>query len=93
MNQLSLVDVLTVVVMLAAAWSALCRVRLMVHRVTRIEVFLAHASIFLALCAALLWPGYGRLLLAAGILAFFLLGTHRWRHGAPEGTRKPLQDA
>jgi hypothetical protein len=93
MNQVNLVDFLTVIALMAAAWSTLCRVRLMMHGVTRIEVFLAHFCIFLGLAAALLWPAYGRLSLGAGILAFFLLGTHRWRNGAPEGTRKPLQDA
>lgn len=33
------------------------------------------------------WPGYGAVTAAAALLAYLLLGLHRWRHGAPPGTR------
>ena len=86
---MNIIDFLTMAMLLAAGWSIICRVRMMSQGQTRAEVIGAHFALFAAISAAVLWPAYGRLVLGAGLLVFVLLGAHRWRHGAPEGTRKP----
>lgn len=72
---------------LASIWSILCRVSQMKSGVTRPIVFVQHALLALAVMAYLLFPRLGPTALLAGISAFLLLGSHRWKDGAPEGTK------
>ncbi len=85
---------LTLAFILAAVWAVLCRVNAMQHGVTRWPVFAQHAALGLSMVAALLLPAeWGRTSLAAGVCVFLLMGAHRWRNGAPAGTRRDGDDA
>lgn len=81
----SLIAVLTI----SAIWSIICRVRYMDPKRTRRAVFIQHAALALGLFGALLLPSpHSKLGLVAGVFIFLLLGSSRWKHGAPKGTDK-----
>lgn len=84
---------LTLALTLAAIWAVVCRINAMQAGVTRVAVFAQHAILGLALFGGLLLPpDWGRAALVAGVAIYLLMGSPRWRDGAPEGTRKPRSE-
>lgn len=55
--------------------------------ITRPVIFVQHGALALCVLAYLLFPRLGPTVLLAGISAFLLLGSHRWKDSAPEGTK------
>lgn len=72
----------------------LCRVDKMLLGHTRLEVFLQHAALAVALFASIIlqfteFEDWAPAAMYAGVVAFLLFGTGRWRHGPPPGTTRP----
>lgn len=67
-------------------WSTVCRARHM-DDCTLPEVRWQHGLLNAFALASLVFSEWAAPLLAAGASIFLLLGSHRWRHDAPAGTR------
>ena len=67
-------------------WSTVCRARHMDDG-TLFEVRWQHGLLNACALASLVFSEWSAPLLAAGASVFLLLGSHRWRHSAPAGTR------
>jgi len=79
----------TTTAILGALISVIGRIGHMHKGQTRVSVFIQHLVLGAGLALALaLPPKYAVAPLALGIGLFLSIGGHRWRHGAPEGTRK-----
>lgn len=79
--------IISLVLILAATWSVMCRVNQMQHGVTKFVVFAQHAALGLGLVGGLvLPPEWGRVSLAGGVFLFLLASSKRWHHQAPPGT-------
>lgn len=86
----TVLSALTVSALLGAFWAVACRLYLMHPTETRPAVAAAHFALGVGVASALFLPGkWGDAGLAMGVLMFLLAGSHRWRDGAPEGTRRP----
>lgn len=80
---------LTVALLFAAIWALICRIRHMTPATTKPAVFAQHALLALSLFAAMLLPPeWSKASMAAGILAYLLVSSRRWRTSAPEGTER-----
>jgi hypothetical protein len=82
-------NVLSVILGFAALWAVLCRINHMQRGKTDALVFWQHCALGLGVAGLLVFPPpWGRLCLAAGLMAFLLAGSYRWRYGAPEGIKR-----
>jgi hypothetical protein len=73
----------------AGLFSVVCRINYMTKR-TKDMVFFQHFALGLGLFGVLVLPqAYSTLSLLIGVLLFLLMGTPRWRNGAPPGTVEP----
>jgi hypothetical protein len=94
---MTILTIVTASVLGAAIWAVLCRINKMQHRRTSALVFAQHAVLGASLFLAVLVPPQWALLtLGAGVFVFLLLGSGRWRDGAPDGIKTapaPLDSA
>lgn len=74
----------------SAIWSVICRVNHMQFGRTRLLVFFQHAALALGLLGGLiLTEPWARASMALGVFLFLVMGSGRWRHGAPADITKP----
>lgn len=83
-------------IVLAACFVVACRIDKMLKGVTKPWVFIQHAALGLGLLGGGLlsftrWADLSVGSAALGVLVFFVISRHRWRHGAPEGTSRPME--
>lgn len=83
---------LTAASLLAVAYVMACRLHKMRRGRTHAYIAAQHGALgfasFAAALALVVWPQAVGLLLACGVLAFFLASRHRWS-AAPDETSKP----
>lgn len=87
---------LSFMIVLAACFVVACRVDKMLRGVTKPGVFIQHAALGLGLFGGGLlsftrWADLAIGAAALGVLVFFVISRQRWKHGAPEGTSKPME--
>lgn len=70
----------------AIFWAVVCRARHMDDQTLPV-VYWQHGLLNAFALASLVFSEWSAPLLAAGASIFLLLGSHRWRHAAPSGTR------
>jgi hypothetical protein len=94
---MTILTIVTASVLGAAIWAVLCRINKMQHRRTSALVFAQHAVGGAAqVLAGRVAPQWALLTLGAGVFVFLLLGSGRWRDGAPDGIKTapaPLDSA
>ena len=89
--------IMTTLILFAACWAIICRVRQMRLGATLTIVFLQHFLLGMGLFVGALVPFFpnqvapelGSLAIAVGIFSFLLFGTRRWKHGPPPGITNP----
>lgn len=87
---MSLIYLAHLALVVAGLVSIICRMHKMSAH-TKGRVLWQHRLLFAGLLWSVLVPAeYGVLTLAGGVVAFLLLSADRWKHGAPEGTTKPM---
>lgn len=80
-------SVITGLLLAAAIFSILCRLRRMKPHVTQALVITQHFVLGIGLvCGVFLPPIEAKAAMAAGICFFLLAGAHRWRYAAPADT-------
>lgn len=70
----------------AIFWSVVCRARHMDERTLPV-IYWQHGLLNAFALASLVFSEWSAPLLAAGASVFLVLGSSRWKHGAPSGTR------
>lgn len=84
-------DILHLPLVAGICWAVLCRASHMTHR-TLPRIRWQHGLLNAAAVLSLIVPGDWRAaVIAAGVLAFLLLGSARWRDGAPAGTQRGME--
>ncbi len=71
----------------AIFWSVVCRARHMDEQTLPV-VYWQHGLLNGFALSSLAFSEWAAPLLAAGVSIFLVLSSHRWRHGAPDGTRQ-----
>lgn len=84
-------DLLHLPLVAGICWAVLCRASHMTHR-TLARIRWQHGLLNAAAVLSLIVPGDLRAaVFAAGVLAFLVLGSARWRDGAPAGTQRGME--
>jgi hypothetical protein len=82
-------DWITVTAVLAALWSIVCRVNSLRSGRTQTSVFVQHVVLAMGLLGGvLLTPEAAKASMSAAVAVYLLIGSRRWKHGAPAGTNK-----
>lgn len=85
-------NALSALCLMAALFAVFCRFHKMDPDRTRPIVVVQHFALGMGIACALFVPSEWRwTLLAAGVLVFLLLSSHRWRDAAPAGTECPMR--
>lgn len=83
----TIAQIVTGLVVAGICWSVVCRVIQMHPGVTTTHVFVQHATLGIGMLGGAVLPHpWGALSMALGVFVFLLMGSGRWRFGAPDGT-------